>query len=322
MQTPLFRLPFELERGSRVLLVGAGGGSDVVCALPVALALRSLGCEVWLASLASVIPLERVEGAEQVLPQLYRVGPHCRVPSPKYCPESFLAEWWLRHFGEERPVWGFTFQGVRQTSEAYRYLVAELKLDTLIVLDAGVDALFWGNEHDYASPEADAIMLLGAYSIKECRRIFGFTNFGTEGFEYEVRHADALQRMSELIRAGALLGACALAPGCSEGKAYLEFCRDSWSRIDEIYQSNMVGALQSAMQGSFGDSPVSYRTQSAKIWVSALTLIYWFFDLDAVAEAKPYLAEVLDSETPLQVLQAIDATRARLGVLPHSDIPI
>jgi len=102
MQTALFRLPFQLGSGARVLVVGAGGGSDVVCALPVALALRSLGCEVWLASMASVIPLEHVEGAEQVLPQLYRVGPNCHVPAPKYCPESFLAEWWLRNLGESR----------------------------------------------------------------------------------------------------------------------------------------------------------------------------------------------------------------------------
>ena len=322
MTEPLFRLPFELKPGSRILVVGAGGGSDVVCALPAALALRRAGHEVWLGSLASVVPLAQVEGAERVLPQLYRLGSKCTVPSPKYCPEALLASWWHKQFGEERPVWGFTFEGVRPTADAYRYLVAELGLTTLLVLDAGVDAIFWGNEHDYASPEADAVMLLGAYLVPEVERIFGLTNFGTEGFEYEVRHADALLRMSELVAAGALLGAAALAPDSDEGKAFLDFCDDSWSRIDEIYQSNMVGALRSALRGAFGDTPVSYRTQSAKIWVSALTLMYWFFDLDAVAEAKPYLKEVLDSEKPIQVLQAIDAARARLGVLPRSDIPI
>jgi hypothetical protein len=50
--------------------------------------------------------------------------------------------------------------------------------------------------------------------------------------------------------------------------------------------------------------------------------LYWFFDLDAVARAKPYLNEVLETDCVMDVANAIERTRNRLGVLPRSDIPI
>ena len=58
------------------------------------------------------------------------------------------------------------------------------------------------------------------------------------------------------------------------------------------------------------------------MWISALTSLYWFFDLDAVAKAKPYRNEVLKTDNGTDVSDAIEKTRARLGVLPKADIPI
>ena len=45
-------LSTRLERSSRILVAGAGGGSDVYAALPLALSLREAGKEVHLANLS------------------------------------------------------------------------------------------------------------------------------------------------------------------------------------------------------------------------------------------------------------------------------
>lgn len=66
----------------------------------------------------------------------------------------------------------------------------------------------------------------------------------------------------------------------------------------------------------------SERPTRSPVWVSPLTLLYWFFDLTPVAEAKPYLQEVLETDTVEEVAQAIKRTRELLGVMRRADIPI
>ncbi len=86
--------------------------------------------------------------------------------------------------------------------------------------------------------------------------------------------------------------------------------------------SVIAGSVVEALKGRFGFSRFNAKTQTAPVWLSALTSLYWFFDLDAVARAKPYLSEVLQTDTVTDVADAIERTRKRLGVLPRADIPI
>ena len=63
-------------------------------------------------------------------------------------------------------------------------------------------------------------------------------------------------------------------------------------------------------------------TEWAPVWVPPLTLLYWFFELTPVAEAKPYLQEVLETDSVQEVAGAIERARERMGVMRRADIPI
>jgi hypothetical protein len=211
---------------------------------------------------------------------------------------------------------------MRSTCAAYHYLQEGLGLNAVVVLDGGVDGLFIGNEHDLGTPSMDAISILSAAELKNCLGIFAFTAFGTEGTAYSVRHSDALLRMAELIRSGRFLGTTAAAPGSPTGEQFRRAVKTIYDATEDIWHSNMVSSVIAAMQGAFGETAVTVKTQTDRIWVSALTLLYWFFDLEAVAQAKPYRHEVLDTESVGDVHAAIERARERLGVLERAHIPI
>jgi hypothetical protein len=79
-----------LERHDRILIAGAGGGFDVYAGLPLALARRGAGKQVFLANLTFTYLGET---------DVAYLAPHLAVVTPatkgadRYFPERRLAEW-------------------------------------------------------------------------------------------------------------------------------------------------------------------------------------------------------------------------------------
>lgn len=314
-------LPFALPKGSRVLVAGAGGGFDVYCALPVALKLRECGHEVHLASY-SFTNLSAVSNASTEDKNLFCVTAASRIKDSDYFPELQLCRWWQDVLCETISVWCYSRVGVRPLAKIFDYLKKHLKLDAIVILDGGVDGLFIGNEFDLATPSMDAISIIAASTLVDCTKVYAFTAFGTEGAESSVRHADALLRISELTAQNSLIGVSALTRRTTIGKSFINAIEFANRHLPPDKHSVIGGSVVEAMKGKFGFSSFNAKTQTAKVWVSALTFLYWFFDLDAVAKAKPYLKEVLETDSVAEVADAIERTRQRLGTLQKTDIPI
>lgn len=85
--------------------------------------------------------------------------------------------------------------------------------------------------------------------------------------------------------------------------------------------SNIVSSIIKAMSGNFGDTLVNEKATSP-IWVSALTNMYWFFDLDAVAKMKLFYNDVLQTETVEEVANVIELIRETKKSCIRSNIPI
>lgn len=315
------RVDVDLEEESRVLVVGAGGGYDVVCALPVALSLRARGHTVHLASY-SAMNLGELGNTDSPLPRLYAVTRHSEAPPSTYNPEGYLAGWWHETFGQDITVWTYTKVGVLPLSRIFAHLVVELKLNAVLVVDAGVDALFEGSEYNLGTPTVDAITLCAVRNLPEVRRYFALTAFGTEGKDHEVRHSDALMRVSQQIAMGGMLGVEALLPQSEEGRLFSEAVDYIHARSNPEWQSNMAGSIQAAMRGKFGYQRLNVRTTESPIWVSPLTALYWYFQLDTVVDSKPFVQDGLKTETALEMYELIQRTRDRSYILPRTDIPI
>lgn len=302
-------------------MAGCGGGFDVICALPVALALKHQGLSIHLASY-TFSEVKEVGGAERVDDKLFRLDRHCAPPANGYCPEIWLCRWWHQQFDEELSVWCYRRVGVRPLAERFEYLREKLNLHSIVVVDGGVDGLFLGDEFELGTPETDTASLLAAYLQSDLQRVVAFTAFGTEGTNYEVRHADALMRMSELIARGAGLGVTALLPRFREGKLFQEAVEFIHGQMGTDWNSHMAGSIVAAMEGRFGEQRLTQRCETHPIWVSPLTLLYWFFDLAALAEARPYLQQALASDSVGQLHEFIQNYRHSQPPAERRNIPI
>ncbi len=318
---PVLNLPFQLKPESSVLIAGSGGGFDVVCGLPIALRLHHDGHKVHLANF-TFTHMMSVPGAEHVSEQLYRIDESCKKPPGGYFPELYVAKWWHEETGEPTSIWCFSPAGVRPIAAGYKYLQKELALDVVIGIDGGVDGLFIGNEYNTATSVMDSVSTIAAWQLESCEKIFVSTAFGTEGYGYEVRHADVLRRIADLIKSDGFLGVCACLKKSHYGSAFLRALHTVHGSMDRLQHSIIASSIEAAMNGTFGETILTPRTETAPVWVSPLTLLYWFFDLNKVATSKPYYRDVLKSETVMQVSDIIEAWRREVGALPRTDIPI
>lgn len=293
----------------------------MVCALPVALALRQAGQQFCLTSY-SFSELKQVQGAEAVDRLCLRVDRHCQPPPEGYCPEIHLCRWWHQNFQEDISVYCYRKVGVRPLADLLSELCSRHSLRAVAIVDAGVDGLFHGDEYELGTPETDTASLLAGYLQEGLTRICAFTAFGTEGTAYAVRHADALQRMSELIAQGGCLGVSALLPQNQIGQAFQSCVAYIHQHMGPQWTSHMAASLVAALQGKFGEQTLSQRCQTHPIWVSPLTLLYWFFDLPSLAQARPYLNQALETDSLGQLHDLIQDYRHRQPVRPRRDIPI
>jgi hypothetical protein len=140
--------------GKRVLLAGCGGGYDVLGAVPLWHALRR-DHEVHFASLSFsyLNGLDARQDAE--VPNLYEVTERAATEKA-YCPEAHLAKF------VGQPIWCFDKTGVRPLARAYRALVDRLGIDSIVLVDGGIDAVLRGDELSLGTPSEDLASLAAA----------------------------------------------------------------------------------------------------------------------------------------------------------------
>lgn len=314
-------IPISLAPGSNILVAGAGGGFDVICAMPVILSLRKAGHNVELANYSFTF-LSKIRDALNPMDSLYGVNSSSKLTASDYCPEIHLARWWKNEFGEDKTIWCYSGVGVKPLSQIFQALEERLKLDAILILDGGVDGLFYGNEYNTGTPSMDAVSVIAGSTLKRSLKYYAFTAFGTEGSNQEVRHADALLRVSELVKENAFLGVSAPKPNSEAGLQFVRALDFIHSKMDPIKHSIMAGSIKSALKGDFGLTAFNAKTKTGPVWISPLTMMYWYFDLDKVASAKPIYNEVLNTDSVMEVADAFERVREKAGAMPRADIPI
>ena len=279
--------------GSRVLIAGAGGGYDVVCGLPLFFALEAAGCQAFLANFSST-PLNDMAEAARHTETLWEVTADSSRPS--YFPEGWLARWFRERRGRDLSLWCFGASGVGPYHQSYQYLVDRLGIDTIIVIDGGVDSLLRGDEYSLASPLEDALTLAAVSLLDGPQKFLATTAFSAERLD-NISHAQVLARIAGLTRSEALLGVTSLLPFTEEGRLFVEAAEYVLAHQAGMHQSVVIGSLLSALRGEFGDQVVNPYTQNTPPWVSPLMCLYWFFDLPEVARHNLYLSRLLPTKT-------------------------
>jgi len=306
------RLLDRLGAPRRVLLAGAGGGYDVLGAVPLAHELRARGVEVELASL-SFAYLNGLDARQDVEhPNLYAVESRTATERA-YCPEAWLARWLDAEHGGAHVVWSFDKTGVRPLARAYRALVDRLALDAIVLVDGGIDAVLRGDETSLGTPSEDLASLAAATSagVPVALACVGMTAELRDG----IAHAQVFERIAELARAGAYDGAAALVAGTPSADAYVRAIEYVFAGQMHQKRSHVHSVITRALAGEFGAA-------APYTWLSPLASMYWFFDALAVARTHQFLPLLQATDTIWEVAARVEAARKDVAIRERSAIPI
>ncbi|HEV7808931.1 MAG TPA: DUF1152 domain-containing protein [Solirubrobacteraceae bacterium] len=199
-----------LGSAGRVLVVGIGGGGDVVGALAVVELARLLGTPAvaggltWERRPIDPIPgprrIDELRDARRLNAVTALAGPATTGPGGFHFAESHVS----RHLGE--PVLLLDpNDGPAAIAAGLAGAAAELRCDRVVLLDVGGDVLAHGDEAGLASPLADAVCLaaapaLAAAGLQPLLAVFG------AGCDGELTPTEVLDRVAEVARAGGHLG--------------------------------------------------------------------------------------------------------------------
>jgi len=214
--------------------------------------------------------------------------------SATYFPERYLAQW-FRDRGAEVPVYAFDRTGVRPLRDAYRALDDLLDLDAIILVDGGTDSLMRGDEAGLGTPQEDAASLAAVDGVEVGRKLLVCLGFGIDTY-HGVCHAQFLEGVAELTRAGAFLGAFALTADMPEVEHYRAATRAAFEAMPH-HPSIVSSSILSALDGHFGDHHATHRTAGSKLWINPLMTLYWCFRLGPVARRLLYLDQIRETGT-------------------------
>jgi hypothetical protein len=194
----------------RPLVIGMGGGGDVVGALATAEACRLyygadpvVGGVTWerrvIDPRPGPRPIDQIEGAERLSPCVVAAGPETRAG------DVVFAESHMARFLGERTVLVDPHPGSAAIAAGVAEAADALGTDLIVLLDVGGDALAHGTEPGLASPLCDSLMLAAAARLQSSGRdvLAGVFGVACDG---ELTVEEVMDRVSEVAAAGGLAG--------------------------------------------------------------------------------------------------------------------
>jgi hypothetical protein len=201
-----------LAGARRPLVLGIGGGGDVVGALATYEACRlshgatpRVGGVAWERRPIDPLPGPRssaeIEGAEELAPGVLLAGEQTRVRGRGI---PFAESHMARFLGEPVLLLDIT-AGPGVLAAGLAAAVERLNADLLVLVDVGGDALAHGDEPGLASPLCDAVLLAAGARLADgpVPVLGGVFGIGCDG---ELTPDEVLDRLAEVAAAGGLAG--------------------------------------------------------------------------------------------------------------------
>jgi hypothetical protein len=311
----LFSLETLIRPSTRALVIGVGGGGDVVGALATARFLEFCGLKYHLGGLSWERSVFDPIPGPRSLDEVVEVRPlHRRAWLAKAESKTKTGV----HFAESRmaAVRGEAVLlidingGVKETVEGLQAAINEYKADLLVGVDVGGDSLAEGREPGLRSPLADSIMLAAFAKLEELgrRTLWGVFGYGSDG---ELTVEEIERALAKVAGAGGLLGGWALTP---EVVAELE-------QVIKTVPTEASAIPVQCARGAWGETNI--RQDQRKVKLTPLTTLTFFVSpgilyrtlsrpAQAVAESSS-LEEANEALHAIGVKTELDLERERLG---------
>ena len=204
-----------VQRATKALVLGVGGGGDVVGTIPTARFLELFGISCRLGGLSwerfvydpqpGTRSLEEVTQVRPLAPTVWLANAQTTTASGVRFAETEVAA-----FYDTETLLVDLSQGVPGVVAGLRTAMHTLEADLLVGVDVGSDSLATGSEPGLRSPLADAMMLAALHQLsEEFSCLWGVFGYGSDAelTPQEIDHA-----LSIVAKHGGLFGAWGLTP--------------------------------------------------------------------------------------------------------------
>lgn len=283
-----------LGAARRPLVLGIGGGGDVVGALATYEACRlshgaapRLGGVAWERRPIDPVPGPRaaaeIEGAEELAPGVLLASADTRVRE-RGVP---FAESHMAGFLGEPVVLLDINDGPASLASGLAAAAGRLGADLVVLVDVGGDALAHGGEPGLASPLCDAVMLaagarLAAGGVPVLGGVFGI------GCDGELTPEEVLERLAEVAAAGGLAGM----RGLTE-----QVVRRLEAAVRAVPTEASAQALR-CFRGEYGVAEI--RDGRRTVPLSPLGALTVYFDVEAAVRSAARLAAAVSDTGSLE----------------------
>jgi hypothetical protein len=289
----------ELATSKRPLILGIGGGGDVVGALAVAEHCRLfhganpiVGGVTWERTPVDPEPgprrADEVENALELAPGILAASGDTVIAGREIpFAESRIAGL----LGVQTMLIDVTI-GPQAIADGLEAAVEAIGADLIVFLDVGGDALAHGDERGLGSPLCDAVMLAAGDLLAEREVPVLGALFGA-GCDGELTAGEVLERLAEVGVAGGLAGAVGLTP---EVVQLLE------RAVEFVPTEASAGPLR-AFRGVIGDVPI--RDGRRTVTLTPLATVTFFFLIPAAVRSAGRLALAVREAGDLDEANAI-----------------
>ncbi|AEA47491.1 DUF1152 domain-containing protein [Archaeoglobus veneficus] len=286
---------------NRVMLIGIGGGGDVVSAFVIGEMLKEYGIDyicggvVWERFRRDPKPgprsIEEIENAEVINECLaWMKGAKIGRLKPIVAEVAEIAG---------NAVGVDITKGVARLTRSIREFAREEDIEIIIGVDAGGDALARGSEKGLVSPLSDALMIA---ALSPLNSIVAVVGFGSDG---ELSRKEIEGYLSELAANGGLIGAILID-------------RKTASRIYPLVERIETEASRVPLLAALGYNGVYTIWDGYEIEVSILNALAFFIDAKKLYELNPMAKAVKGCNSIQEANEALH----RIGIKTELDIEL
>ncbi len=287
---------------NNILIAGAGGGSDILCGLPLYYTLLKLGKKVHLANLTHTDLKTINEYADPIKldNNIYGANSIIKVPSQNYL-EGYLSQFFMAALNQDNVVWMIDRAAVPQLKKSYERLIDHLQIDGIILVDGGVDSIMVGDEDGSGTMFEDTLTLAATKDI-QLPKVLACIGFGTE-IEENLSHYRALENISNITKQGGFYGNCSLVSYMKAFKFYKTACEYIWNQPGHK-KSHISTRIIPAAEGEFGNFQMYEDENAVEVCISPLMNLYWFFEADAAVFNNKIITHIETIDTFYETIQA------------------
>jgi hypothetical protein len=282
-------------RSKRPLIIGVGGGGDVVGALATAETMRLyygarpvVGGVAWERRVIDPTPgprrVEEISGATPIAPCVLLATEDAQIKAN----QVRFAEAHMARYLQDNTVLLDILSGPQALAESLEVAADYLDADMMAFIDVGGDSLAHGDEPRLASPLCDALLLATAACVSRRGRYPVLGGIFGAGCDGELSIDELLARMSEVAAAGGLAGARGLTQPVVK-------------RLEGAVRYVPTEASAQALRcfrGEHGTTTIRAGQRSVPLSpVGAMTI---YFDVEAAVASAARLASVVAEATSLE----------------------